>query len=213
MLELIDSSWQAIFEPHLALLSQIEERIANTEIAPAKSQIFRAFRVPLNSYRVVILGQDPYPTRGYANGLAFSVNPEVEKLPASLRNIFTEYVSDTGFALPKSGDLSNWQSAGVALLNTSLTLNLSNPKDHLAIGWSEITKAALVALAANGCVAILWGSHAQKIGRIFTEDMRIESPHPSPLSAYRGFFGSKPFTRTNELLMAHKVKPIDWKLA
>lgn len=213
MLEQIDPSWRSVFEPHASLISQIEERIVNTEIAPAKSQIFRAFSVPITSYRVVIVGQDPYPTKGYANGLAFSVNPEIAKLPASLRNIFTEYVSDTGFVRPATGDLSKWQAAGVALLNTSLTINLNDKKEHLSIGWSEITRSALKALSENGCVAILWGIHAQKAGEVFVEENRIESVHPSPLSAYRGFFGSKPFTRANQLLVANSRKPINWKLA
>ena len=212
MLAQIDPSWSAIFEPHQAKLDLIIERLESEEIAPPIDNVFRVFSKPVADYRVVIIGQDPYPTPGYANGLAFSVDPGITKLPASLRNIFTEYCSDTGFPQPINGDLSNWADNGVALLNTSLSLNLKNKRAHLSIGWQEITSAVLAALATQGSVAILWGSHAQKIGSVFAADARIESVHPSPLSAYRGFFGSKPFTRCNDILGSRGQAPIDWKL-
>ena len=212
MLAQIDPSWSAIFEPYKAKLELIIEQLESEEIAPPIDKVFRVFSKPVTDYRVVIVGQDPYPTPGYANGLAFSVDPGIPKLPASLRNIFTEYCSDTGFAQPKNGDLSNWANNGVALLNTSLSLNLKDKRVHLSIGWQEITSAVLAAFALQGSVAILWGSHAQKNGSVFASDARIESVHPSPLSAYRGFFGSKPFTRCNEMLVARKQMPIDWKL-
>jgi uracil-DNA glycosylase len=160
----------------------------------------------------VIVGQDPYPTPGYATGLAFSVNPDLTKLPASLNNIFSEYVSDTGFMIPTNGDLSSWANNGVALLNSSLTLNLDNKSEHLKIGWQRITAAALEVLASHGCVAILWGSQAQKMGSIFPDSQQISSVHPSPLSAYRGFFGSRPFTKCNQLLISSGQRPIDWRL-
>jgi uracil-DNA glycosylase len=212
LLAQIDPSWSAIFEPHQAKLDLIIERLESEEIAPPIDNVFRVFSKPVADYRVVIIGQDPYPTPGYANGLAFSVDPGITKLPASLRNIFTEYCSDTGFPQPINGDLSNWADNGVALLNTSLSLNLRDKKAHLSIGWQEITSAVLAALALQGSVAILWGSHAQKIGSVFALDARIESVHPSPLSAYRGFFGSKPFTRCNDILRSRGQAPIDWKL-
>jgi uracil-DNA glycosylase len=158
------------------------------------------------------VGQDPYPTPGYATGLAFSVSPEITRIPASLKNIFTEYVADTGFTYPKNGDLSVWASNGVALLNSSLTLNLDDKTEHLSIGWQRITSAALKVLAERGCVAILWGSHAQKVGSIFAESQKIESVHPSPLSAYRGFFGSRPFSKCNQLLATSGQLPINWRL-
>lgn len=134
------------------------------------------------------------------------------KLPASLKNIFTEYVSDTGFSLPANGDLSNWTDNGVALLNSSLTLNLDDKSEHLKIGWQRITSAALNVLASHGAVAILWGSHAQKMGSEFPDAHKIESVHPSPLSAYRGFFGSKPFTKCNQMLISSGQVPINWRL-
>lgn len=212
MLAQIDPSWSAIFAPYQEKFESIIEHLRNEEIAPPIDNVFRVFRKPVTAYRVVIIGQDPYPTPGYANGLAFSVDPGITKLPASLRNIFTEYCSDTGFPQPKNGDLGNWADNGVALLNTSLTLNLKDKKAHLSIGWQEITSAVLAAFALQGSVAILWGIHAQKIGSVFAADARIESVHPSPLSAYRGFFGSKPFTRCNEMLRARGQTPIDWQL-
>lgn len=189
------------------------QKISSENIAPAISDVFRVFTYPIEHYRVVIVGQDPYPTPGFANGLAFSVNSNIKKLPASLRNIFSEYCADTGYPNPSSGDLEPWARHGVALLNTSLSLNLADKKAHLKIGWQEITTLALQALAVRRVVAILWGSHAQKIGSHFPTNQRIESVHPSPLSAYRGFFGSRPFTKCNELLQGSGQESIDWKLS
>ncbi len=213
MLAQIDNSWQPLFNEYQAELTAIEAVIASQRIAPAYENVLRVFSFPIDHYRVVIVGQDPYPTPGYANGLAFSVNGEITKLPASLKNIFTEYVSDTGYRYPLNGDLSKWAKEGVALLNSSLTLNLDDKSEHLRIGWQRITNAALEILADRGCVAILWGSHAQKLGSQFTLSHKVESAHPSPLSAYRGFFGSKPFTKCNELLIASGQVPIDWRLS
>ena len=212
MLAQIDDSWKPLFSQYETELAQIQNIIASQRIAPAHANIFRVFTSSVDHYRAVIVGQDPYPTPGYATGLAFSVNPEVSKLPASLNNIFTEYVADTGFPFPTNGDLSNWANNGVALLNSSLTLNLDDKSDHLKIGWQRFTAAALSILASQGCVAILWGSHAQKMGAAFTDSRKVVSVHPSPLSAYRGFFGSKPFTRCNELLVKAGTLPINWRL-
>ena len=213
MLALIDRSWQPLLAEYKAELTEILEIISKQRIAPDIDNVLRFFKYPVDQYRAVIVGQDPYPTPGYATGLAFSVSPEVTKLPASLKNIFTEYVADTGFSYPKNGDLSVWASNGVALLNSSLTLNLDNKTEHLSIGWQRITSAALNLLAERSCVAILWGSQAQKIGSMFPESHKVESVHPSPLSAYRGFFGSKPFTKCNQLLAASGKSPINWRLA
>ena len=213
MLAQIDNSWQPLFAEYQSELVKIAEVIASQRIAPARENVLRVFTYPISHYRSVIVGQDPYPTPGYANGLAFSVNPEITNLPASLKNIFSEYVSDTGFTYPNSGDLSDWASHGVALLNSSLTLNLDNKAEHLKIGWQRVTQATLDVLAARGCVAILWGSHAQKMGSSFSDNQKIQSVHPSPLSAYRGFFGSKPFSRSNEILISSGQAPIDWRLS
>jgi uracil-DNA glycosylase len=213
LLDQINDSWLPLFTKYQPELVAIERIIASERIAPAYENVLRVFSYPIDHYRAVIVGQDPYPTPGYANGLAFSVSPEISKLPVSLKNIFTEYVSDTGFSYPKNGDLSGWAQNGVALLNSSLTLNLDNKSDHLKIGWQIITTAALKILSSRGSVAILWGSQAQKLGTAFERDQKVESVHPSPLSAYRGFFGSKPFTRCNELLINSDQAPINWQLA
>ena len=213
MLAQIDKSWQPLLAEYKAELTEILEIISKQRIAPDIDNVLRFFNYPVDQYRAVIVGQDPYPTPGYATGLAFSVSPSITKLPASLKNIFTEYVADTGFSYPKNGDLSGWATNGVALLNSSLTLNLDDKTEHLSIGWQRITSAALNLLAERSCVAILWGSQAQKIGSIFPQSHKVESVHPSPLSAYRGFFGSKPFTKCNQLLANSDKMPINWRLA
>lgn len=212
MLAQIDDSWRPLFAPHGAQLAELERVITLQRITPPFDKVLRVFSLPVDHYRAVIVGQDPYPTPGHANGLAFSVSPEVARLPASLKNIFTEYVSDTNNDYPRNGDLTMWASNGVALLNSSLTLNLDNKFEHLKIGWQQITRAALDILASSGCVAILWGSHAQELGANFPQSQKIQSAHPSPLSAYRGFFGSKPFTKCNQLLVASGKFPINWRL-
>jgi uracil-DNA glycosylase len=212
LLAQIDKSWLPLFAKHKSELTKIQGIITPQRIAPTYENVLRVFNYPISHYRAVIVGQDPYPTQGYATGLAFSVSPEVTKLPASLKNIFTEYVSDTGFSYPITGDLSHWASNGVALLNSSLTLNLDDKSEHLRIGWQSITAAALDILATHGCVAILWGSQAQKLGSKFSNSRQVNSVHPSPLSAYRGFFGSKPFTKCNQLLISVGQAPIDWRL-
>jgi uracil-DNA glycosylase len=212
LLAQIDKSWQPLFAEHNSELAKIQEVITGQRIAPAYESVLRVFTYPINHYRAVIVGQDPYPTPGYATGLAFSVSPQVTKLPASLKNIFTEYVTDTGFSFPTNGDLSNWADNGVALMNSSLTLNLADKTEHLKIGWQRITTAALDVLASHGAVAILWGSHAQKMGSEFPDTHKFESVHPSPLSAYRGFFGSKPFTKCNQMLISSGQVPINWHL-
>ena len=212
MLAQIDKSWQPLLAEYKAELTEILEIISKQRIAPDIDNVLRFFNYPVDQYRAVIVGQDPYPTPGYATGLAFSVSPSITKLPASLKNIFTEYVADTGFSYPKNGDLSGWATNGVALLNSSLTLNLDDKTEHLSIGWQRITSAALNLLAERSCVAILWGSQAQKIGSIFPQSHKVESVHPSPLSAYRGFFGSKPFTKCNQLLANSDKMPINWRL-
>jgi uracil-DNA glycosylase len=212
LLAQIDKSWLPLFAKHKSELTEIQGIITPQRIAPTYENVLRIFNYPISHYRAVIVGQDPYPTQGYATGLAFSVSPEVTKLPASLKNIFTEYVSDTGFSYPINGDLSSWAENGVALLNSSLTLNLDDKSEHLRIGWQSITAAALDILATHGCVAILWGSQAQKLGSKFSNSRQVNSVHPSPLSAYRGFFGSKPFTKCNQLLISVGQAPIDWRL-
>ncbi len=188
----------------------------NQAILPPAEQVFAALAAaPIGSVRVVILGQDPYPTPGHAHGYAFSVTPETTPLPRSLGNIFKEMQSDINIA-PRTGDLTGWARQGVLLLNSSLTVRAGEAGSHAKIGWHALTEQICETLAArDGLVWILWGKHAQGFKPIIDrgagrDTLIIESAHPSPLSARRGFFGSKPFSRTNDHLKMHGKQPIDW---
>ncbi|UDY24197.1 uracil-DNA glycosylase [Nocardioides sp. Kera G14] len=191
-----------------------EELAKGRPYLPEGDHIFRAFQRPLADVRVLIVGQDPYPTPGHAIGLSFAVDASVRPLPASLRNIYQELASDLGVRPPEHGDLSPWADRGVMLLNRSLTVRPGAPASHAGKGWEAITAAAITALAARGgpLVAILWGRPAQTLRPLLGEIPVIESPHPSPLSAHRGFFGSRPFSRANELLRAQGADEMDWSL-
>lgn len=181
---------------------------------PAGRHVLRAFERPLDDVRVLIVGQDPYPTPGHAVGLSFSVAPDVRPVPRSLVNIFTELESDLGLPRPSSGDLSPWADQGVLLLNRVLTVAPGKPASHRGRGWESVTAAAIVALVERGgpLVAILWGRDARNLVPHLPGIPAIESAHPSPLSAHSGFFGSKPFSRANELLAQQGAAPIDWSL-
>jgi uracil-DNA glycosylase len=179
-------------------------------MAPSVDRIFAACELDLAKVKCVIIGQDPYPSRGNANGLAFSVNSSISLLPASLRNIFTELVSDMGVPYPKNGDLSPWRDQGVLLLNRVLTTRVGESNAHINVGWQQITLAIAQAAADQGAVGLLWGKSAQELSYLFTHS--IEGVHPSPLSSYRGFFGSKPFSRVNQALQDRGATPIDWAL-
>ena len=204
-------TWQLALEPVLPLLDQLESKLDVMDFLPARENVMRAFHQPVQDVKVLILGQDPYPNPQYAVGLSFSVNPGTEKLPKSLKNIFIEYEQDTGFAEPSSGDLSLWAQRGVLLLNRSLTVSPGESGSHTDIGWHEFTLQVAQILGKRNVVAVLWGAHAQELSYLF--ENKIESAHPSPLSAYRGFFGSKPFTKVNELLEGLGFQKIDWRLA
>lgn len=208
-LDQIDPSWHPIFLPRHSEIGGILDSLSRFDIAPAPSQIFRAFSQPLPAIKVLILGQDPYPGAGVADGLAFSVSP-TSTIPASLKNIFTEYSSDLGLPTPTSGDLTSWQSEGVMLLNTSLTTIAGERDSHSGIGWKPIISEVVELLSSQDICAILWGNRARTFGAKFK--MKVESAHPSPLSAYRGFFNSRPFTRTNQLLRSCGRLPVDWTL-
>jgi uracil-DNA glycosylase len=184
---------------------------------PAGENVLRAFTFPFESVRVLIVGQDPYPTPGHAMGLSFSVAPDVRPLPRSLANIFAEYASDLGHPVPVSGDLTPWAQRGVMMLNRVLTVQPGTPASHRGKGWEAVTECAIVALAARPepLVAVLWGRDAATLKPMLSgrRCMTIESVHPSPLSASRGFFGSRPFSRANELLAQMGAEAIDWRLA
>lgn len=182
---------------------------------PAGANVLRAFTFPFDRVRVLIVGQDPYPTPGHAVGLSFSVAPDVAPLPRSLENIFTEYSADLGLPKPANGDLTSWAQRGVMLLNRVLTVAPGSPASHRGKGWEAVTECAIRALAGRDqpLVALLWGRDAATLRPMLSDEAGvIESAHPSPLSASRGFFGSRPFSRANDLLAARNADPIDWRL-
>lgn len=203
-------SWAPILNPVTDDVKSIITRISGQEIAPNESEIFEALRMNLADVRCVIVGQDPYPTAGHAHGLAFSVRGTVKRLPPSLKNIFTELESDMGIAIPSSGDLAPWRNHGVLLLNRVLSAQIGISNVHSGIGWEKVTEHICKELGSRGVPAILWGTKAQELASHFP--FYVSSVHPSPLSSYRGFFGSKPFSQTNAYLEKLGQTPIDWSL-
>jgi len=181
---------------------------------PAGDAVFRAFARPLADVRVLVVGQDPYPTPGHPMGLSFSVQPDVRPLPRSLENIFRELVDDVGVPAPTCGDLTPWADRGVMMLNRVLTVRPGTPASHRGKGWEQVTDAAIEALVARGgpLVAVLWGRDAQSLAPRLGAVPSVRSPHPSPLSASRGFFGSRPFSTVNSLLADQGATPVDWTL-
>lgn len=190
------------------------EITAGRTYLPAPANILRAFVEPLADVKVLITGQDPYPTPGHPVGLSFSVAPDVRPLPRSLVNIYSELRDDLGIAPSASGDLTPWARQGVLLLNRVLTVRPGESASHRGKGWEAVTEQAIRALVARDqpLVAILWGRDAQKLRPMLGEAPAIESAHPSPLSASRGFFGSRPFSRANELLVEQGASPVEWRL-
>lgn len=215
----IHPSWRDVVDGHRAELDAISSflvddgRAGHTVLPPPES-VFRAFAQPMDAVRVVIVGQDPYPTLGHAMGLSFSVDRAVKPLPRSLANIYRELHSDLGIDPAQHGDLSNWARQGVLLLNRVLTVRGGEAGSHRQIGWEAVTASALTALARRGgpLVAILWGADARSADVLLGDVPVIASAHPSPLSAHRGFFGSRPFSRANELLTQQGSQPIDWRV-
>jgi uracil-DNA glycosylase len=217
--EIIDPGWADALDPvadRIAVLGDFlrAEVAAGRPFLPSGDRVLRAFERPLDAVRVLIVGQDPYPTPGQAVGLSFSVAPDVRPLPASLVNIFKEYVADLGLPAPSTGDLSPWADQGVLLLNRALTVQAGRPNSHHGRGWEEVTEQAIRALAARGgpLVAILWGRNARNLRPLLGAVPCIESAHPSPLSAHNGFLGSRPFSRANEALQREGGQPVDWRL-
>ena len=215
--------WQERLEPILsspdfaALAERVNRAYETAEIYPPRENLFDAFRLtPPDRVRAVILGQDPYHEPGQANGLAFSVRPGV-RLPPSLVNIYKERQSDLGIPPSPDGDLTFWAKQGVFLLNAVLTVERGNANSHRGYGWQAFTDAVVKSLSTlpQPVVFVLWGAQAQKKAAIAQSSpyprLVLQSPHPSPLSAYRGFFGSRPFSRINRFLTEHGEPPIDWK--
>jgi len=191
-----------------------DEIAAGRAYLPAGENVLRAFSRPMSDVRVLIVGQDPYPTPGHPVGLSFSVAPDVRPIPRSLANIYRELMADVGVPAPSNGDLSPWADRGVLLLNRVLTVQPGKSGSHRNKGWEAVTEQAIRALVARGgpLVAILWGRDAQTLKPMLGRTPYIESAHPSPMSADRGFFGSRPFSRVNALLAEHGAPAIDWKL-
>lgn len=217
--EIVHPGWLPWLEPLSDVVADLggflrAESAAGRGFLPPGDGILRAFTRDPAEVKVLIVGQDPYPTPGHAVGLSFCVAPDVRPLPRSLVNIFREYGSDLGLPPPATGDLSPWFERGVLLLNRVLTVQPGKPGSHRGRGWEEVTGAAIAGLASRPqpLVAILWGRDAQTARGLLGPAPRIETAHPSPMSADRGFFGSRPFSRANDYLVAAGAEPVDWRL-
>lgn len=217
--ELVDPTWAEALEPVAPTIAALgdflrAEVAAGRPYLPAGENVLRAFTYPMDAVRVLIVGQDPYPTPGHAVGLSFSVERQVRPVPRSLQNIYRELRDDLGVETPPHGDLGAWAENGVMLLNRVLTVGAGAAGSHRGKGWEAVTEAAIRALVARDAplVAILWGNDAQSLRPILGATPVIASPHPSPLSASRGFFGSRPFSRANEALLHLQAEPVDWSL-
>jgi uracil-DNA glycosylase len=215
----VDPGWARALAPVESQVARMGDFL-RAEIAagrgylPAGKHVLRAFTRPFEKVRVLVVGQDPYPTPGHPVGLSFSVAPGVRPLPRSLTNIFTELQSDVGVPPPADGDLSPWCEQGVLLLNRVLTVAPGSPASHRGKGWEAVTEQAIRALVERGgpLVAVLWGRDAQTLRPMLGRVPCVQSVHPSPLSASRGFFGSRPFSRVNDLLEQQGSPPVDWSL-
>ena len=217
---LVDPGWAEALAPVQPLITELGERLraehaAGREYLPAGEHVLRAFQRPLADVRVLITGQDPYPTPGHPIGLSFAVDRDVRPLPRSLGNIYRERQSDLGIPPAEHGDLTAWSDQGVLLLNRVLTVRPGAPASHRGWGWEQVTELAIRALVARDqpLVAILWGRDAAGLKPLLGHTPVIESAHPSPLSASRGFFGSRPFSRANALLESMGASGVDWRVA
>ncbi|WKV16203.1 uracil-DNA glycosylase [Janibacter limosus] len=217
--DLIHPSWAQALQPVAPTIAAMgdflrEEIAAGHGYLPAGEHVLRAFTIPLDEVRVPVVGRDPYPTPGHAIGLSFAVAPDVRPLPRSLVNIHRELVDDLAVPAPSTGDLTPWAQQGVMLLNRCLTVRSGAPDSHRGKGWEAVTDRAIEVLAARGgpLVAILWGRKARNLAPALGDVPRVESAHPSPLSARHGFFGSRPFSAANALLAQQGADPIDWRL-
>lgn len=211
----MDPDWARALAPVRADIDAILADLEGEAFLPAAERVLAAFARPLADVRVLIVGQDPYPTPGHAIGLSFAVDKQVRPLPPSLKNIYAELHDDLGIAPAPHGDLTPWADQGVLLLNRVLTVAPGDAGSHRRRGWEAVTDHAIRALVARDrpLVAVLWGKDAQALVPLLGDTPRIESPHPSPLSARRGFFGSRPFSRVNSLLAEQGAEGIDWSIS
>jgi uracil-DNA glycosylase len=218
--EIVEAGWAKALDPVAGRITEMgdflrAEIAAGRTYLPAGPNVLRAFQQPFDDVRVLIVGQDPYPTPGHAVGLSFSVAPDVRPLPGSLINIYRELHTDLGLPQPSNGDLTPWTEQGVLLLNRVLSVEPGKSGSHRNKGWEKVTEQAIKALVARDAeplVAILWGRDAASLKPWLTDVPFVESAHPSPMSADRGFFGSRPFSRVNALLAERGAGPVDWKL-
>jgi uracil-DNA glycosylase len=217
--EIVETGWAKALQPVAADIRAMGEFLraelaAGRSYLPAGENVLRAFSQPFEDVRVLIVGQDPYPTPGHPVGLSFSVAPDVRPVPRSLQNIYRELHDDLGVPIPANGDLTPWTKQGVLLLNRVLTVQPGKSGSHAGKGWERVTDQAVRALAARDqpLVAILWGRQAQSLEPLLSDAVCLKSVHPSPLSASGGFFGSRPFSRANTLLVEHGGEPVDWRL-
>jgi uracil-DNA glycosylase len=217
--EIVEAGWADALAPVAGQIAAMgdflrAEVAAGRRYLPAGENVLRAFTQPFADVRVLIVGQDPYPTPGHPIGLSFAVERHVRPLPGSLRNIYKELTADLGVATPAHGDLTAWTRHGVLLLNRVLTVAPGSSASHRDKGWEPVTEQAIRALAARGTplVAILWGSQARSLRPMLGDVPAVESAHPSPLSASGGFFGSRPFSRADAALTAQGAEPVDWTL-
>jgi uracil-DNA glycosylase len=209
LFDYLHPDWQLALEQQKPLIDLIDLAVESKEIAPSRHNVFRALSRSIDTTSVVIFGQDPYPAKGYAHGLAFSVDANVSPLPASLRNIYKELHSDLGIKRG-NGDLADWFDQGVMLINRILTTNVGASMAHTKFGWQEITESVARTLGERDVIAVLWGSSALELKPYFREENVISSVHPSPLSAYRGFFDSRPFSKINAKLREKGFSEIKW---
>lgn len=216
---LVDPGWATALRPVAGDIAALGDRLraesaAGRTYLPAGDRVLRAFQRPFDDVRVLIVGQDPYPTPGHPVGLSFSVERDVRPVPRSLGNIYRELRDDLGLEPAAHGDLSSWADQGIMLLNRVLTVSPGAPASHRGWGWESVTEHAIRALAARPAplVAILWGAQARSLAPLLGPTPRVESPHPSPLSANRGFFGSRPFSKANALLEQQGAPPVDWRV-
>jgi uracil-DNA glycosylase len=213
ILDGVHQEWVDALDSVLGEIETIEGRLKGLSYNPAPANILRCLHKPISEVSVVIFGQDPYPAPAHAMGLAFSVPSNVSPIPKTLTNIFQELNDDIGCPIPDSGDLTRWTEEGVALINRILTVPSGQSGGHSNLGWQHVTDEIARILGDQGVVPILWGKYAQELESFFAPETIVSSVHPSPLSAYRGFFGSKPFSKTNQLLAAKSERAIDWSLS
>lgn len=210
LFQTVHPSWSPILEPLQDAIITTYDTVSKSQYIPAIERIFAPLSTSIDEVKVVIVGQDPYPNPDYADGFAFSVRPEISPFPASLINIFKELESDLGTTMPENGNLERWSRQGVLLINRTLTTVPGESHAHQRSGWMAITEVIIREVAQRGAVGILWGGNAQQMSEYFEASRVIKSAHPSPLSAYRGFFGSKPFSRTNSMLSEIGKPQITW---